>query len=70
MQAYMKFQEGDIASLLDPRLEQSEVNLTVAERIFQLAFKCSAPTKHDRPHMKEAAEYLWRVRKDFKIPIH
>jgi hypothetical protein len=66
----MKFHEGNIEALLDPRLEKSEVNLIVAKKIFELAFRCAAPIRHDRPSMKEASEYLWRVRKDHKMPTH
>lgn len=62
--AYGKFQKGEVEEILDPRLEKSEGVLFVIEKMFELAFQCSAPTRHDRPTMKKASEYLWMVRKD------
>lgn len=62
--AYKKFQEGNVVQLLDPRLKKLEETLLMVEKMFDLAFQCSAPTRHDRPTMKEASEYLWTVRKD------
>lgn len=62
--AYKKFQERNVVDLLDPRLEKLKETLVMVEKMFDLAFQCSAPTRHDRPTMKAASEYLWTIRKD------
>ncbi|KAH7447055.1 hypothetical protein KP509_01G089300 [Ceratopteris richardii] len=66
--AYSNFQKGRLAELLDPRMDKSEVALIVTEKMFELAFKCCAPSKSDRPNMKMASEFLWMIRKDSKEP--
>eukprot|EP00250_Pteridium_aquilinum_P017029 c23418_g2_i1 orf=230-1459(+) len=64
--AYKKFLNGNVTDILDPRLEKTNATCRVMEKIFELAFQCSAPTKQDRPSMKQAAEYLWSIRKDYQ----
>lgn len=60
--AFTKFSEGHIMELLDPELEE-EVDEDTLSRIFGLAFECAAPTRADRPTMKEVGEQLWGIRK-------
>ncbi|MCO5572295.1 hypothetical protein L7F22_026048 [Adiantum nelumboides] len=62
--AYGKFQKGRVEELLDPRLDTSMDALFVAEKMFEVAFPCVAPTRQERPTMKKVSEFLWMVRKD------
>ncbi|MCO5599301.1 hypothetical protein L7F22_053402 [Adiantum nelumboides] len=64
--AFRKFLDGKIVDILDPRLEKSNEACMVVERIAELAFQCTAPTKQDRPCMKNVAEVLWNVRKNYQ----
>lgn len=63
-QAFDKYNEGNVRSILDPLLKEV-VNEEVLKRIFGLAFQCAAPTRTDRPSMKEVVEQLWEIRKDY-----
>ncbi|CAM8974473.1 unnamed protein product [Rhodiola kirilowii] len=64
--AMKKFTEGAAISTLDPNLEPSVANSTALENIFELALKCLASHRHNRPTMKRCAEILWSIRKDYK----
>lgn len=64
--AYKKFLDGHIIDILDPRVEKTDATCRAMEKIFELAFHCSAPTKHDRPTMRQAQECLWSIRKDYQ----
>lgn len=59
------FLSGKAMEILDPKLERCNASCKVAARISELAFQCTAPTKLDRPTMKEVAETLWNVRKEY-----
>ena len=63
--AFRKFLGGKVIEILDPKLERCNASCKVATRISELAFQCTAPTKLDRPTMKEVAEILWNVRKEY-----
>lgn len=65
--AFRKFVEGKVTDILDPKIERTPTALGIIERVAELAFACSAPTKGDRPSMKKAAEVLWEIRKDFLV---
>ncbi|KAG0553448.1 hypothetical protein M758_12G012600 [Ceratodon purpureus] len=65
--AFRKFVEGKVSDILDPKLEKTPAALSIIERLAELAFACSAPTKADRPSMKKAAEVLWEIRKDYLV---
>lgn len=65
-QAFKKFVEGKVMDILDPRLDKTPAIHMVMERLAELAFACSAPTKNDRPSMKKAQEALWHIRKDYQ----
>jgi hypothetical protein len=57
--------EGNVLDTLDPKLEKTPAAIGIMERIAELSFACSAPTKGDRPSMRKAAEALWNIRKDY-----
>jgi serine/threonine protein kinase len=65
--AFRKFVEGKVSDILDTKLERTPSALSIIERLAELAFACSAPTKGDRPSMKKAAEVLWEIRKDYLV---
>eukprot|EP00252_Welwitschia_mirabilis_P015871 TRINITY_DN3525_c0_g1_i2.p1 TRINITY_DN3525_c0_g1~~TRINITY_DN3525_c0_g1_i2.p1 ORF type:complete len:247 (+),score=44.40 TRINITY_DN3525_c0_g1_i2:180-920(+) len=60
--AFKKANEGKVAELLDPAMKIGPGIASLAEKIFALAFDCSAPTRSDRPTMKQAQERLWEIR--------
>ncbi|XP_008801917.1 calmodulin-binding receptor-like cytoplasmic kinase 3 isoform X2 [Phoenix dactylifera] len=62
--AFNKYNEGNVRGILDPLLKEV-VDEEVLKRIFGLAFQCAAPTRTDRPAMKEVVEQLWEIRKDY-----
>ncbi|XP_052168100.1 calmodulin-binding receptor-like cytoplasmic kinase 3 [Oryza glaberrima] len=61
---FKKFNEGNRREILDPLLEDP-VDDEVLERLLNLAFQCAAPTREDRPTMKEVGEQLWEIRKEY-----
>jgi hypothetical protein len=64
IQAFEKYNRGDVKEILDPMLTES-VNEDILNKIFDVAFQCVAPTRADRPTMKEVAERLWKIRRDY-----
>lgn len=64
MQTFRKFNEGNMREILDPLLED-HVDDEVLEKLLSLAFQCAAPTRDDRPTMKEVGEQLWEIRKEY-----
>uniref|UniRef100_A0A0C9SAE5 non-specific serine/threonine protein kinase n=1 Tax=Wollemia nobilis TaxID=56998 RepID=A0A0C9SAE5_9CONI len=64
--ALKKFLEGDAILSLDPKLNRSPAANLVVEKVLELAFQCSAPSRQDRPSMKRTAEILWNIRKDYR----
>ncbi|KAL6903659.1 hypothetical protein ACP4OV_004472 [Aristida adscensionis] len=62
--AFQKYNRGNVKDILDPMLTEA-VNEDILNRIFDVAFQCVAPTRDDRPHMKEVAEGLWKIRRDY-----
>ncbi|KAK8937167.1 Calmodulin-binding receptor-like cytoplasmic kinase 3 [Platanthera zijinensis] len=62
--AFVKFNEGNVEEVLDPNLRE-DVNIEVLRKMLRLAFHCAAPTRSNRPLMKEVGEQLWEIRKDF-----
>jgi hypothetical protein len=63
IQAFAKYNRGKFKDILDPMLTE-EVNEDILYKIFDVAFQCVAPTRNDRPHMKEVVERLWKIRRD------
>ncbi|KAJ7542961.1 hypothetical protein O6H91_09G019900 [Diphasiastrum complanatum] len=64
--AFKKFREGQIVHTVDTRLEISSESYITIGRMAELAFRCAAPTRNERPTMKEAAEILCNIRKDYQ----
>lgn len=64
--AFRLFLDKKVMDLLDPSLEKTNAACKVAERVCELAFRCTAPTKQDRPTMKEVGETLWNVRREYQ----
>ncbi|CAM0903929.1 unnamed protein product [Alopecurus aequalis] len=62
--AFEKYNRGGVQDILDPMLNES-VNEDILTRIFDLMFQCVAPTRADRPQMKEVVEKLWKIRRDY-----
>ncbi|BBN04076.1 protein MpRLK-Pelle_RLCK-IV [Marchantia polymorpha subsp. ruderalis] len=67
--AFKKFVEGKVMEILDPRIEHTPAIYMIIERLAELAFACSAPTKRDRPVMKKAQEALWNIRKEYQAQL-
>eukprot|EP00250_Pteridium_aquilinum_P005653 c15718_g1_i2 orf=596-1525(+) len=63
---FKNFLDNNIADILDTKLEKSEAAYSIARKVSELAFQCSAPTKHDRPTMQKVAELLWAIRKEYQ----
>ena len=66
MQAFQRFMDGKAIEVLDPKLERSSSAYMMVEKLLELAFQCSAPTRLERPSMKQTTEALWNVRKDYQ----
>ncbi|XP_051218079.1 calmodulin-binding receptor-like cytoplasmic kinase 3 [Lolium perenne] len=62
--AFEKYNRGDIQEIMDPMLTES-VNEDILTKIFDVMFQCVAPTRADRPQMKEVVEKLWKIRRDY-----
>ncbi|KAJ3682523.1 hypothetical protein LUZ60_015096 [Juncus effusus] len=64
--AMEKFVKGKAMETLDPNITETEaVNLTV-QRVYELAVKCLAPSRRNRPGMKKCTEILWNIRKEYR----
>ncbi|NP_001168559.1 uncharacterized LOC100382341 [Zea mays] len=61
--AFNKYRRGNVRGILDPMLTEA-VNEDILNKIFDVAFQCVAPTREDRPSMKEVVERLWKIRRD------
>lgn len=64
MQAFRKYNEGNMVELLDP-LMQEAVKTDIVMKMLDLAFSCAAPVRSDRPDMKAVCEQLWAIRADY-----
>ncbi|GLJ41736.1 hypothetical protein SUGI_0863750 [Cryptomeria japonica] len=64
--ALKKFLDGDAILTLDPKINRNPAANLVIEKVLELAFQCSAPSKQDRPSMQRTAEILWNIRKDYR----
>jgi serine/threonine protein kinase len=60
---------GNLTAVLDPNIEKTPAVMGILERLFELAFSCSAPTRNDRPNMKKAQAALWNIRKAYQAKI-
>lgn len=58
--------ESGAVVAMDPRLRRSPASIQAVEKVLRLARHCLAPTRKGRPSMKQCAEILWGIRKDFR----
>ncbi|OAY78539.1 calmodulin-binding receptor-like cytoplasmic kinase 3 [Ananas comosus] len=63
--AFKKFSEGKAREIVDPLLEEA-VDEEIVGKMLNLAFQCAAPTRSDRPDMKEVGEQLWEIRRGYR----
>lgn len=64
LQAFKNYNEGNLTQIVDPLLGE-EIDEAVVSKMLSLAFQCAAPTRSDRPTMKEVVELLWGIRNDY-----
>ncbi|KAF0935455.1 hypothetical protein E2562_032702 [Oryza meyeriana var. granulata] len=64
--AMRKFIDGAAADVLDPHLARTAAAVRAAEMVMELAFRCLAPVRQDRPSMGECCRALWAVRKTYR----
>ncbi|KAI3818557.1 hypothetical protein L1987_12367 [Smallanthus sonchifolius] len=64
--AMKKFREGHAISVLDPKLEGSDANRSVLEKILELSLLCVNGYRKNRPTMRRCVEVLWDIRKDYR----
>eukprot|EP00249_Psilotum_nudum_P019223 c27151_g1_i1 orf=672-1901(-) len=64
--AFRLFLDQKFSEVLDPRLKGTPATYLVEQKLLELAFQCSAPTKQERPNMKRVVEILWGIRKDYQ----
>ncbi|CAI0540507.1 unnamed protein product [Linum tenue] len=66
MQAMQRLRGGDAIMVMDPILRRNPASNRAEEEVLKLAQKCLATMRQSRPSMKECAEVLWRIRKEFR----
>jgi hypothetical protein len=66
MQAMKTLKKGEAVFAMDPRLRRNPASIKAMQKVFKLAFQCLVPSIHSRPPMKNCAEVLWAIRKDYK----
>ncbi|KAK1412223.1 hypothetical protein QVD17_33291 [Tagetes erecta] len=64
--AMNKFIDGQVITVLDPKLQESDANELVLEKILELALLCVNGSRKNRPTMKRCVEVLWNIRKEYK----
>ncbi|KAL1816015.1 hypothetical protein ACET3Z_018589 [Daucus carota] len=62
--AFTKYENGNMKEILDPSMGAT-VDRDTLKKMFDLAFRCVAPTRADRPEMKTVGEQLWGIRMDY-----
>ncbi|KAK9074258.1 hypothetical protein SSX86_006855 [Deinandra increscens subsp. villosa] len=65
--ALKKFKEDLAITVLDPKLERSDANGFVLEKILDLALQCVNSHRKSRPTMRRCVEVLWEIRKDVQL---
>ncbi|XP_011078417.1 calmodulin-binding receptor-like cytoplasmic kinase 3 [Sesamum indicum] len=61
---FRKYNERRFAEMVDPLMNES-INEEILVKMFDLAIRCAAPTRADRPDMKAVGEQLWGIRMDY-----
>ncbi|XP_065877615.1 calmodulin-binding receptor-like cytoplasmic kinase 1 isoform X2 [Euphorbia lathyris] len=64
--AIQKLKEKEAIVAMDPMLRRSPSSNMVVDKVLELASRCLSSHRQSRPSMKECAEVLWKIRKDFK----
>ncbi|WJX63524.1 non-specific serine/threonine protein kinase [Trifolium repens] len=64
--AMKTLKKGEAVFAMDPRLRRNPASIKAMQKVFKLAFRCLVPSIHSRPPMKNCAEVLWAIRKDYK----
>ncbi|KAJ3679499.1 hypothetical protein LUZ60_017510 [Juncus effusus] len=62
--AFDKYKKRQVKEIIDPMLRE-EIEEVVLDKYLTLAFRCAAPTRADRPLIKEVVEQLWKIRKEY-----
>lgn len=63
--SFYKYNEGDLAALVDPTMGDRNVKPKILRKMFELAIHCAAPVRTDRPDMKDVVERLWAIRMEY-----
>lgn len=58
--------QGEIVIAMDQRLRRSPASNRAVHKVLKLAFQCLAPVRRSRPSMRNCAEVLWGIRKEFR----
>lgn len=64
--ALRRLRDGEVVVAMDPRLRRSIASIEAVERVLKLARHCLAPSRLSRPSMRQCAEKLWEIRREFK----
>ncbi|WOL20364.1 calmodulin-binding receptor-like cytoplasmic kinase 1 [Canna indica] len=64
--AIRRFEEGGAVTAMDPRLRRNPAAVGTVERMLELAERCLSEERRSRPSMKECAEVLWGIRRDYQ----
>ncbi|XP_057772455.1 calmodulin-binding receptor-like cytoplasmic kinase 1 [Salvia miltiorrhiza] len=64
--ALRRLRDGEAVVAMDPRLRRSIPSIHAVERVLKLARHCLAPSRLSRPSMRQCAEKLWDIRREFK----
>lgn len=54
---------------MDPRVRRNPASVEAAERVLGLAERCLAEERKSRPAMKECAEVMWGIRRDYQLML-
>ena len=61
-----RFIGGASAAVLDPHLARTLAVERTLEMVLELAFRCMAPVRQDRPAMSDCCRALWAIRKTYR----
>ncbi|CAI8596823.1 unnamed protein product [Vicia faba] len=67
--AMQLLKQGEEVIAMDPRLRRSSASNKAVQKVLKLAFQCLAPVRRSRPSMKNCAEVLWEIRKEFRDKV-
>ncbi|KAG9441377.1 hypothetical protein H6P81_017231 [Aristolochia fimbriata] len=64
--ATRRFEVGDAVSALDSKLSRDPATVSALIKILGLALLCLAPSSKNRPTMRECANTIWNICKDYR----